>query len=352
MTSRYQKPPELYDGLRLHQNENTGGCSPRVIDALRTLTTRDLAFYPDYAAVNAACAKFLGVGEDRLLLTNGLDEGLLAASIAYLQRARGDGGDAPEAIPEAIIVEPAFGMYADCVGAVGGRVVPVAPLPDFAFPLDDTIAAITPQTRLVYLANPCNPTGSTLAPHALEAFVRQLPGHVVALIDEAYLQYADEDRRPALAALADQCAARLILLRTFSKFFGLAGLRVGHAVASPETVALLARAEIPFAVSAPAVVAAEAALADASFRQHVFETNRHGRRQLLDGLAALGVTLSVDDFGTVLFQAPIAQKTIRDELLRHGLVLPQVHPLLQGCAMLAVGRPEHNTQILDYLGRL
>src|SRR5689334_2134037 len=124
MSYEYDRQPDPGDGLRLHLNENTAGCSPRVIEALRTLTARDLAFYPDYAAVNAACARFLGVSEDRLLLTNGLDEGLLAASIAYLQRAR-TSDDA-----EAIIVEPAFGMYADCVEATGGRVVNVAPLPD------------------------------------------------------------------------------------------------------------------------------------------------------------------------------------------------------------------------------
>src|SRR5262249_10528752 len=147
MSYEYDRQPDPGEGLRLHLNENTAGCSPRVVEALRRLTALDLAFYPDYAAVNAACARFLGGSEDRLLLTNGLDEGLLAASIAYLQRPH----DAAAGAAEAIIVEPAFGMYADCVEATGGRVVTVAPLADFAFPLETTLAAITPRTRLVFL---------------------------------------------------------------------------------------------------------------------------------------------------------------------------------------------------------
>ena len=222
---------------------------------------------------------------------------------------------------------------------------------DMRHDLEGLLAAITPRTRLVYLVNPCNPTGSMLDPRALESFVQRLPGHVVAVIDEAYLQYADEERRPALSALVDGTTARLILLRTFSKFFGLGGLRLGYAVASPATVRLLSRAEIPFAVSAPAVVAAQAALADAAFRHEVFDANRRGRQQLLDGLAALELAAQPSQTNFVLFHAPIAPQTIRDDLKREGLVLPQVDQFLQNYATLAVGRPEHNAQILEYLAR-
>jgi len=181
--------------------------------------------------------------------------------------------------------------------------------------------------------------------------VQRLPGHVVAVIDEAYLQYADAERRPALTALVDSTAARLILLRTFSKFFGLGGLRLGYAVASASTVRLLSRAEIPFAVSAPAVIAAQAALADAPFRRTVFDANRLGRQQLQDGLAALGLDAQPSQTNFVLFHAPTDPQAIRDDLKREGLVLPQVDQFLQNYAMLAVGRTEHNAQILAYLGR-
>ena len=131
-SSQYQREPELGDGLRLHLNENTGGCSPKVIEALRALSPMDTAIYPDYGRVNDVCARHLDVEPSRLLLTNGLDEGILAAAIAYLQRDPGaaNGGDAGR--PEGLIAEPCFGMYADCIEAVGGRIVRVAPPADLA----------------------------------------------------------------------------------------------------------------------------------------------------------------------------------------------------------------------------
>ncbi|HKW83360.1 MAG TPA: histidinol-phosphate transaminase, partial [Burkholderiaceae bacterium] len=336
-------------GAYMHLMENAHGVSPSAAQALHQAGgERTLWAYPDpqYRTLKTAIAHEVGTSPDHIALAAGSSE--LIDRVLRLFCAAGDG------VVTTLPTWSFFDAFVRRWQLVPTHVPMLGSLQcgDLQHDLDGLLAAITPRTRLVYLANPCNPTGSMLAPRALEAFVRNLPGHVVAVIDEAYLQYADEDRRPALAALADHCAARLVLLRTFSKFFGLAGLRVGHAVASPETVALLARAEIPFAVSAPAVVAAEAALAAASFRQHVFDTNRHGRQQLLDGLAALGLAAQPSQTNFVLFQAPIAPKMIREELQRQGLVLQQVHPFLQGCAMLTVGRPEHNAQILDYLGRL
>ena len=126
-SSQYQREPELGDGLRLHLNENTGGCSPKVIEALRALSPMDAAIYPDYGRVNDVCARHLGVDPSRLLLTNGLDEGILAAAIAYLQRDPGAAAGADAGRPEGLIAEPCFGMYADCIEAVGGRIVRVAP---------------------------------------------------------------------------------------------------------------------------------------------------------------------------------------------------------------------------------
>src|SRR5262249_38962940 len=194
MAHEYDKQADPGEGLRLHLNENTAGCSPRVVEALRRLTTHDLAFYPDYTAVNRDCARFLGVSEDRLLLTNGLDEGLLAASIAYLQREpeRERESRPGRGAPEAIIVEPAFGMYADCAEATGGRVVSVAPLPDFEFPLDATLAAITPATRLVFLTSPGNPTGLLVPRAALRAIATGVPPGALVVLDEAYADFTEE----------------------------------------------------------------------------------------------------------------------------------------------------------------
>ncbi|HEY9064878.1 MAG TPA: histidinol-phosphate transaminase [Burkholderiaceae bacterium] len=336
-------------GAHMHLMENAHDFYPSVARALqRAGSERILYAYPDpqYKTLKAAIAQDMATTPDHIAVAAGSSE-LIDRALRLFCTA----GDA------IVTTQPTWSFFDAFVRR--WQLVPTqVPMKgslqhgDLQHDLPGLLAAITPRTRLVYLANPCNPTGSTLAPRALEAFVENLPAHVVTVVDEAYLPYADEDRRPALAALVDRSAARLILLRTFSKFFGLAGLRVGHAVASPDTVQLLSHAEIPFAVGAPAVVAAEAALADIAFRQQVFDANQRGRRQLLAGLAALGLPAQASQTNFVLFRPPVAPKTVRDDLRQLGLVLPHVHPFFDGCAMLTVGRPEHNELILDYLGGL
>src|SRR5437868_5154267 len=144
---KYQKPAELYDGLRLHQNENTGGCSPRVIEALAALRPDQICFYPPYEAATAACAEYLGVDPDRLSLLNGLDEGIMALAVGYLRPTAAG-------IAEAIIPEPAFEIFALDTEVAGGLPVRVEPRPDFSFPLDDVLGAITPKTRVIFVTNP------------------------------------------------------------------------------------------------------------------------------------------------------------------------------------------------------
>jgi histidinol-phosphate aminotransferase len=242
MTSQYQREPELGDGLRLHLNENTGGCSPAVIAALRALSPMDAAIYPDYGRINDVCARHLGVDPARLLLTNGLDEGILAAAIAYLQRVPGNssGTDAiapsqilqrseraggrpsegaseaaSEGAPEGLIAEPCFGMYADCIEAVGGRIVRVAPPADLQFPLEDMLAAITPRTRVIYLTSPGNPSGLLIPPAAVHALARAIPGGLV-FVDEAYADFTDAHFLGELRA-----APNVVVGRTFAKAYGL-----------------------------------------------------------------------------------------------------------------------------------
>src|SRR5713226_3438873 len=151
--SHYHQPPELYDGLRLHQNENTGGCSPRVIEALARLRADQIGFYPPYSAATDAVAAYLGVAPDRVTLVNGLDEGIMALSVAYLRASTGG------PLLEAIVPEPAFEIFRFDTAVAGGTLVQVMPKAEFAFPLDEVLAAITPNTRVVFLTNPNNPTG-------------------------------------------------------------------------------------------------------------------------------------------------------------------------------------------------
>src|SRR5260221_9597813 len=143
--SHYQKPPELYEGLRLHQNENTGGCSPKVLEALARLRADQICFYPPYAEATEACARYFGVPSDRLTLLNGLDEGIMALAVSYLRPIAGG------IVPEAVIPEPAFEIFAFDTEVVCGRAVRIPPRPDFELPLDAVLGAITAKTRVGFL---------------------------------------------------------------------------------------------------------------------------------------------------------------------------------------------------------
>src|SRR6266550_2382607 len=249
--SHYQKPPELYDGLRLHQNENTGGCSPRVLAALAALRADQVGFYPPYAGATSAIATYLGVPADQITLTNGLDEGIMALAVACLRPSPGS------AVPEAIVPEPAFEIFRFDTAVAGGRLVQVMPHADFSFPLTEVLAAITPRTRVVFLTNPNNPTGVSMPLDAIRAVARCVPKQAVVFVDEAYAEFAGTTFLSELPAFPN-----VIVGRTFSKAFGLAGLRIGCLVGAPHVLDPV-RAVIPvYSVNIAAVVAVQAALRD------------------------------------------------------------------------------------------
>ena len=180
----YARPADRAGALRLHLNENTGGCSPSVIEAIRTVSAEETAYYPDYALLSRECAAYLGVGEAQLVLTNGLDEGLLALTVSAFSGMRGS----PD-LPEAIIPMPAFEMYSVFVKAAGGRVVAVPPRPEFAFQLTEVCEAINERTRIVFLTNPNNPTGQFIPRDAIREIVRCSPPEATIVIDEAYYDF-------------------------------------------------------------------------------------------------------------------------------------------------------------------
>jgi histidinol-phosphate aminotransferase len=249
--SHYEKPPELYDGLRLHQNENTGGCSPRVLDALARLRPDEIGFYPPYAGATDAVAKYLDVAPDRVTLVNGLDEGIMALAVAYLRAEIGG------PVLEAIVPEPAFEIFRFDTAVAGGKLVQVMPHSDFSFALDEVLAAISPNTRVVFLTNPNNPTGVGMPLDAIRTIAGRIPRAAVVFVDEAYAEFAGVSFIPDLDAFPN-----VIVGRTFSKAFGLAGLRIGCLVGAPETVDAIRQAVPVYSVNIAAVAAIQAALQD------------------------------------------------------------------------------------------
>jgi len=330
--SHYQKPPELYDGLRLHQNENTGGCSPKVIEALAKMRPDQIGFYPPYAAATEAVAKYLNVATDRITLTNGLDEGIMALAVAYLRASIGG----PRL--EAIVPEPAFEIFRFDTAVAGGRLVQVMPRPEFVFPLDEVLAAITPQTRVVFLTNPNNPTGVGMPLDAIRTIARRVPPGGVVFVDEAYAEFAGESFIPHLDAFP-----HVIVGRTFSKAFGLAGLRIGCLVGAPQTVDALRRAIPVYSVNVAAVVAVQAALADLDYLRTYLQEVADSKQLLYAACDRLGLRYYRSRSNFVLVCAGDRIDTLVKGAFDKGIYLRDrsTEPGCAGCIRIGAGIVEH-----------
>jgi histidinol-phosphate aminotransferase len=251
----YIRPGDRAGALRLHMNENTGGCSHAVVEAIRQITAEDIAYYPDYAALLCECAAYLGVTEPQLVLTNGLDEGLWALTVSAFRRTH-DG----DSLPEAIVPVPAFEMYKVFVKAAGGRMVAIAPKPDFEFPTRAVCSAITDRTRIIFLTNPNNPTGQLTPRDAIREIIRCAPRDVTIVIDEAYYDFCGETFLPETGGHSN-----VVIGRTFAKAHGLAGLRAGCLIGDPVRLEPVREAIPPYSLSVFAAAGWRAALRDRDY---------------------------------------------------------------------------------------
>jgi histidinol-phosphate aminotransferase len=241
--------------VRLHLNENTAGCSPAVLAALGRLGRSDAGFYPDYDAARAAVAHHFNVPGDFVLLTNGLDEGILAA-IGAAFRGRSGG------VPETLGVVPAFDMYEILTTALGGRMVTAPLRDDFAFDREAFVAAVTPATKIAFVTNPHNPSGRFEPIRTFIDVAREI-APVILFLDEAYADFAGDSAIDA-GVLASH--PNLLVGRTFSKSYGLAGLRAGAVIGTAPSLEPLRNVVPPYSVNAWAAAALPVALKDDAYR--------------------------------------------------------------------------------------
>jgi histidinol-phosphate aminotransferase len=335
--SHYQKPPELYDGLRLHQNENTGGCSPRVLAALATLRADQIGFYPPYTAATEAVARYLGALSSQVTLTNGLDEGIMALSVAYLRPSCGG------ALPEAIVPEPAFEIFRLDTEVAGGRLVQVMPRSDFSFPEAEVLAAITPNTRVVFLTNPNNPTGVSMPLAAIRTLAARVPKGAVVFVDEAYAEFSGESFINDLEAHPN-----VIVGRTFSKAFGLAGLRIGCLVGHPAAMDPIRRAVPVYSVNVAAAAIIPAALGDTDHLNHYLRQVTESKELMYRACDRLGLKYWKSRANFVL----VCAGSRTDQLVRgaaaRGVYIRDrsTEPGCAGCIRIATGIVEHTQQCI------
>jgi histidinol-phosphate aminotransferase len=309
----------ISDSVKLASNESPLGPSPKALEAAAGALA-NLHRYPDGDCyyLKRAVAKHLGVSPDALIFGNGSNE-IIELIVRTFLRA----GD------EAVMADQAFVVYRLIVQASGGS-SRLVPLRDFTHDLDGIAEAIRPQTRVVFLANPNNPTGTIFKRDAWERFLEAVPATVVIVMDEAYAEYVDDPDYPdSLAALG---AGRLIVtLRTFSKIYGLAGLRIGFGVGAPEVVEMLNRVRQPFNVNSVAQVAARAALEDTEHVRRTKECNREGMAYLRRECERIAVEC-VPSWANFMLVRVGDGGRVYEALLRRGVI---VRP------MAVYGFPEH-----------
>jgi histidinol-phosphate aminotransferase len=327
--------------IKLASNENPLGPSPKVLEAIRA-ELAELTRYPDGNGfeLKSRLAARAGVAVNQVTLGNGSNDVLDLVARAYL---------APGL--NAVFSQYAFAVYPIATQAVGaqGKVVPAK---DYGHDLEAMLAAIDANTRVVFIANPNNPTGTWFGPDALARFLQRVPSHVLVVLDEAYIEYAAGDELPdGLKYLAQY--ENLLVSRTFSKAYGLASLRVGYAVSSAQVADVLNRVRQPFNVNSLALAAACAALEDADYLAQGRELNDAGMAQLEDGLRALGLSWipSKGNFIAVDFARDTA--AINQALLQAGVIVRPVAGYgMPNFLRVSIGLPAENARFLEALAKV
>jgi len=297
--------------VKLASNENPRGIGPRTRAAIER-SLGDIARYPDgngHELKTALCGRY-GVDMAQVVLGNGSNDVLELVALAFLAPGRA-----------AVYAQHAFAVYPLATQARGARGIAV-PARDYGHDLEAMARAIDGDTSVVWIANPNNPTGTLAAADALEAFVRRVPERVIVVIDEAYNEYLPAERRADTLKWLKR-HPNLVLTRTFSKAYGLAGLRVGYALAQPAVADVMNRVRQPFNVNSIALTAACAALQDMEFVARSYAENLQGLRQLREGSERFGLAYIPSCANFLTIRVGKAQEVYR-RLLKRGVIVRPV----------------------------
>lgn len=326
----------ITDAVKLASNENPLGPSPKAVEAARAVMAQ-VHRYPDGAAwaLRERLAAFHGVTRDEVIQGGGSNELLDLVVRAFATPAH-----------HIVFGEPAFVVYR-IAALAGGVPFTAVPLVDQTHDLPAMAAAVTPETRIMFVANPNNPTGTHVGQSAVEAFLRAVPPEVIVVMDEAYFEYADAKDYPNSLELRG-LRERLIVMRTFSKAYGLAGLRIGYAIGPVGLIGYMNRVRAPFNVTGPGQAAAVAALDD---QDHVAKSrtmNGAERARLSARLTALGLTVAPSQANFVLVDVRRPARPVYDALLRRGVIV-RPFPSLPTSLRVTAGLPQENERFLTAL---
>jgi histidinol-phosphate aminotransferase len=321
--------------VKLASNENPLGPSPKAMEAARH-ALGEANWYPDGGSkrLREVLAARCGVKPEEVFVGLGSSEIIDLASRVLLRPGL-----------DGITSEGSFTLFAIAIRASGGNLVQTA-MRNYAFDLDAISAAVNPQTRVIYIANPNNPTGTAFGEAEFVSFMKKIPGDVLVVMDEAYREYAERRDLPnSLAHFREY--NNILTLRTFSKVYGLAGLRIGYSIGHPTLVAEMNKLRTPFNVTSVGQAAALAALDDAEHVRRSVEANRAERRRLFFELTKLGLTPVPSETNFLFIPFGPDAKSFCDELLHEGVI---VRPLgwmgFPEAIRISVGNPAENTKLV------
>lgn len=323
--------------IKLASNENPYGSSPAALEAI-TREMTNISIYPDGSSVEltGVLAKHLGVERNNLIFGCGSDE-----IIALITRAFFLPGD------ETIMADQTFSVYksnADIEGAVTIEV----PLKDGTHDLSAMLAQINDKTKAVWVCNPNNPTGTIISEQELTAFMDRVPAHVMVILDEAYYEFVTDEAYPQSIPLIEQYP-NLVILRTFSKIYGLASLRVGYGIARPEIIDLINRVREPFNTSRFAQVAATAALLDQDFVQECSKRNATDRDFLQNEFTRLGLSYFPSQGNFIMVDLNMPSATAFQSLLKQGIIVRPGFNVYPTYIRVSVGTSEQNRSFVTAL---
>lgn len=329
-----KKEYKLNSVIKLASNENPFGCSRKVLDGL--LTKHELSLYPDghMTQVREALAEHLEIDPRRLILGNGSDEIVQMICRTYLEPA-----------VESVMGYPTFSRYETGIQIEGATPVKV-PLKDGVHDLEAMLEKVNENTRIIWICNPNNPTGTIVGEKELEQFLDQLPDHVLVVLDEAYYEYVVDRSYPDSISLLDY-NPQLIILRTFSKIYGLANLRIGYGVAHPDVIQELNRVRDPFNVNGIAQRAAILALEDQSHVEYCRRQNRLGMKQIEEKLNEWGIPYFPSQGNFILLDTGRPSKEAANFLLSQGIIIREGEALgYPTYIRVTIGSQEQNERFL------
>jgi len=322
--------------VKLASNENPLGPSPKAMEAARH-ALGEANWYPDGGSkhLRNVLADRFRVRFEEVFVGLGSSEIIDLASRVLLRPGL-----------DGITSEGSFTLFAIAIRASGAKLIQT-PMKDFTFDLDAIAAAVTPQTRVIYIANPNNPTGTAFGAAEFAAFLKKVPGDVLVVLDEAYREYAARTDLPEALKLFRQFN-NILTLRTFSKVYGLAGLRIGYGIGHPTLVAEMNKLRTPFNVTNVGQSAALAALDDTEHVQRSVEMNREERKRLYNALRKLALSPVPSETNFLFIPIGSHAKSLCDELLLEGVI---VRPLgwmgFPGAIRISVGSPDQNNKLLE-----